>query len=448
VREEQGGRPFSRVMLEYFELVDEKLPKARAIAYLMQADEHNTPDGTLEGVSGLVAALLDEVILARKAMEGECDRELRRKREGTDPGGARCRGSLRVCPRLFQNASFRSKPPQGAKFLPRSCASDSWFDQDQGAHPSRLPRIGIDQLGSGRRSRSTHRWLTSAKRWHGRRGGLPIKGRFDMMHRDTNAPGDARDSASAHPRQWLDALVGEAGAHPALNHPWLEAIAASAYPDMKRAIRDYAYQYQAYANAFPRYLQAVIDKLENATYRQILERNLREERGELEDGELRLVVAGGLDPQEVAGVSHPELYTRFCRALGVGQGEADNSASAGSRWRDKLLDYIQDASPAAALGAIGPGTESVVKPIYRKVLRGLRALEGLERRDYVFFELHCIVDDQHALDLESAALGLLTTSTDRARMRDGMLKALDFRREFWDSLHARATAGSATEAAE
>jgi hypothetical protein len=82
VREEEGEyRPFYRTFMEYIDLVNEKLPQVRAIISLMEAEEHNTPDGTLKQASLVIGEFIDDIALASKGLEAEYYREKRRNRE-------------------------------------------------------------------------------------------------------------------------------------------------------------------------------------------------------------------------------------------------------------------------------------------------------------------------------------------------------------------------------
>lgn len=246
---------------------------------------------------------------------------------------------------------------------------------------------------------------------------------------------------SADNHSHLASLLQEAGNHPALNHIWLDNIARHEYPSMTWALRDYAYQYHGYASAFPIYLKSVIGKLEDEKHRKALEHNLDEERGKIDAIDAGILTAAGIDASTVDGVPHPLLYKRFCHALGIQDSDLNTPSDAALEWKQQLLDYIEDASPAAAVGAIGLGTESIVKPLYSKILQGIRRLGTLDRKDYVFFELHCIVDDQHAIDLNHIASDLMLEEDNLGELRAGMTKALDLRNRFWDHLHARATKG-------
>lgn len=81
VREEEGGyQSFSSVLIDYIDLVNETLPKARAIVSLMEAEENNTPYGTLKQASTVVGDFIEDVLLAHKALQAEYYRSQRRER--------------------------------------------------------------------------------------------------------------------------------------------------------------------------------------------------------------------------------------------------------------------------------------------------------------------------------------------------------------------------------
>jgi len=233
----------------------------------------------------------------------------------------------------------------------------------------------------------------------------------------------------------FNALEKEADAHPALCHVWLKSIAGGVYQDTRHALRMFAVEYRGYSAAFPQYLNAVIDRLEDSAHKDALYHNLEEEKGTLDPEDAQKLAESGINVEKILGVSHPELFKRFCVAIGAGDAAANRPSSIAATWRRRLLEYLESASPAAAVGAIGLGTERIVKPIYKQVLSGLRASNAVSRDDYVFFELHCIVDDQHAKDLETIALELLKSPNGYSEMRKGMLTALSLRVEFWDYLH-------------
>ena len=243
------------------------------------------------------------------------------------------------------------------------------------------------------------------------------------------------DSRSHH----LQALRAECCAHPAVKHVWLENVASHRYLDMESTIRAFALDYYAYSSGFPIYLRKLIGKLERLQHRKILQRNLQEEQGGLGPDEREELRAAAIEPADVEGISHPELYRRFCRAMGINDTELESQRTAGHEWRERMIGYLDRASPAAAVGALGFGTECVVRPVYQKLLCGIRGLSGLEPRDHVFFDLHCTVDDQHALDLQNVAYDLTDTLHARREMRQGMLEALRLRQAFFTHQHIGAS---------
>ena len=81
----------------------------------------------------------------------------------------------------------------------------------------------------------------------------------------------------------------------------------------------------------------------------------------------------------------------------------------------------------------------MVKPIYQQILAGIQRLPFLTRQDYVFFELHCLVDDQHQEDLLTVAKELVLGQEGIEELRSGMETALDLRCDFWDYLYDATT---------
>jgi len=253
----------------------------------------------------------------------------------------------------------------------------------------------------------------------------------------TQTSTSTRDAAARN--RFLSQLIDESLSHPALNHPWLTAVASGSFADMAWVLRDYAWHYQGYSSWFPYYLKAVIENLDREDHKALLEENLREEKGVLGVDDREALREVGIDPATVSGVPHPELFRRFCRAMGLDSDALTDIAPATKRWRNKFRRFLENTSAAGAVGALGLGTESVVKPIYQQILAGIQKVPFLTRQDYVFFELHCLVDDQHQADLFAVATDLCDTRESREEVREGMLTALDLRCELWDLLYQRAS---------
>jgi pyrroloquinoline quinone (PQQ) biosynthesis protein C len=237
----------------------------------------------------------------------------------------------------------------------------------------------------------------------------------------------------------IDSLIDEAMNHRAVNHPYLKSLASGSFANMPEVMRDFAGQYGFYSAWFPRYLTGVISKLENAEHRGHLLDNLAEESGHLHEEDMVAIRALGIKDEWVQGIAHPKLFKRFQHAIG-----AEMNANPGIEvdiWREGFLSLIQNSNKSAssAVGAIGLGTESVVKYIYSHIIEAIEKHTDLSLEQYVFFPLHTEVDDEHGLILLDIARQMIEEGNQQAyELRKGMLTALNLRASFWDDMTIRA----------
>lgn len=209
-------------------------------------------------------------------------------------------------------------------------------------------------------------------------------------------------------------------------------------PNPRGALRDFARHYHGYSSHFPRYLAALISRLEDDGDRRRLLENLSEENGSYSPEDLLLLQASGIEPEWVVDVPHPELFRRFRRALGVDDGDPEVEHPEVTAWRELLLSLLSLGSAAEAVGALGLGTEGIVPAIYPPFVDALARLGDVAPRDGVFFRLHTVVDDHHQASLRTLARKLATSSRARHELTVGMTKALALRDAFWSWLHQRA----------
>ena len=257
-----------------------------------------------------------------------------------------------------------------------------------------------------------------------------------MSVSDSSAP---RDSGRNLSDPLLAELLRDAESHPAVHHPYLQALSEGKFRNMHLVLLNFAAQYGHYSAWFPRYLNAVIAKLEHAEHRQHLLDNLAEESGHLQEEDLVSIRVLGIKDEWIQGIPHPQLFRRFQTAIGA---DPDAGPDHGvCIWRESFLSLIENQSQAAAVGAIGLGTESVVKHIYRPIIEAIRKYTALSPEEYVFFPLHTEVDDEHGLILLNIASELASAGPEQAaELRRGMMEALNLRAEFWDTMLIRAQA--------
>ena len=235
----------------------------------------------------------------------------------------------------------------------------------------------------------------------------------------------------------MEYLETEALSHRAVQHPYLKALAHGDFPDMHAVLKDFATQYGFYSAWFPRYLTAVISRLERPDFRRHLLDNLAEESGQLHEEDFEKLKPLGIERSWVDGIPHPLLFKQFQHAMGVNADVQPDIVV--EVWRESFLQLVQYGSPAEAVGAIGLGTESIVKTMCRTIIEAIRNHTDLSLQEYVFFPLHTEVDDAHGLILLDIAKQMAEESPQQAiELRKGMHKALNFRSAFWDGMHERA----------
>lgn len=238
--------------------------------------------------------------------------------------------------------------------------------------------------------------------------------------------------------RYVAGLAAEALTHRACRHPYLQAMGSGSLPDLHGALRDFAEHYHGYSSQFPRYLTAVISRLDNPQHRRCLLDNLNEESGHYDDDDLAILKGEGIEPAWIVGIPHPELFARFRTALGLPSSSAAEEHIEVRCWRELFLGVLSHGSAAEAVGALGLGTEGIVQTIYRPFQSAIRHLDALHPRDCVFFALHTCVDDHHQETLRRIAADFAGTAEGRRDLATGMHKALKLRDSFWSWLHGRA----------
>ncbi|MCI4351035.1 MAG: CADD family putative folate metabolism protein [Thermoplasmata archaeon] len=143
-------------------------------------------------------------------------------------------------------------------------------------------------------------------------------------------------------------------------------------------LRTYAGQYFQFESNFPRYVGGVYARLPSPGSRRVLLQNMVDEEGR--------------------SPTHPELWLRFARGLGMGS-EVVRRAPVGPATDRLLQEYERStirSSPARGLGALY-AYESIFPEIAAEKSRGLREHYGLtDLAAHEFFRVHTMADVEHA----------------------------------------------------
>jgi pyrroloquinoline-quinone synthase len=215
------------------------------------------------------------------------------------------------------------------------------------------------------------------------------------------------------PIQTLDASI--ASCH-LLNHPfyqrWTEGTLTPA------ELREYARQYFHYAMAFPTFVSAMHAQTDDIVVRQMLLENLiEEERG----------------PE-----NHPELWLRFCEALGLDRKEVKSGLA-----NDATRGLIATMKSLARDGALHEGLaalyayESQIPAVAKAKIEGLAKNYAISaERDIAFFSVHMDADVVHSQTSRELLRDLCDTAEKAAQANVAATSTLRALYGFLDSVTA------------
>lgn len=161
-----------------------------------------------------------------------------------------------------------------------------------------------------------------------------------------------------------------------LKHPFYQDWMAGRLT--QEQLRDYATQYYAHVDAFPRYLGAIHSQCKDAATRRDILDNLNDEEGVNH------------------GVSHPDLWLQFAEGMGADI-EAVKTAEPRAGITKVMDTFFRHARSSfhEGLGALY-AYESQVPEIADSKITGLKQNYNIEdKRTLQFFEVHKVADIEH-----------------------------------------------------
>ena len=239
--------------------------------------------------------------------------------------------------------------------------------------------------------------------------------------------------------EYIESLVAHATHHRAVYHPYLQSLKNGLFSDMNFAFKDFARQYFHYNINFSKFLRGILRQLGDSHDTGMLKENLKEEQGRISPSDLSLLEKRGIKPEWVVGIPHTELFQRFHDKMIPKQAlSLEKPPDEALHWSYEFNILCSRQGVACALGALGLGTELVVRPIYEQILEGIKKYTDCTLEERVFFEVHAILDENHADVLKTQLLELQNDANHREQMAFGMTQALELRSQFFDQLHFRA----------
>jgi pyrroloquinoline-quinone synthase len=221
------------------------------------------------------------------------------------------------------------------------------------------------------------------------------------------------------PEEFLGKLKRKVIGHPALRHPFLERFGDGEAGE--EGLRTFAIQYYRHVRVSRLYLAALIS-------------NCRDDEG------LQLALAGilfdeygHLNPEE----THPALYRRFLRALGISEEEWESPRTLPEieLYIDAHYALCRHPDVRLGLGALGPASEWPVPPIYVRLTEGLKRSAGLPDEALEIFTSHVTMDVEHARIMMEAVAPYAENEDGQSMVREGALRSLDARSVMLDGLY-------------
>lgn len=201
-----------------------------------------------------------------------------------------------------------------------------------------------------------------------------------------------------------------------LKHSFYTKWVAGTLP--REAIQEYARQYYAFESEFPRFLSAIHSRCDDRPARHTILENLWDE----EHGE----------------ENHAELWLRFAEGMGVPR-EQVVGATANPATRALVATYRRSSTDVTAGVAAIHAYERQVPAVATAKIDGLRAHYGMDdRRTLAFWEVHRVLDQEHAAG-EEAIMSVLAQREPEAALR-ATGEALEAWWAFLDAVDAPAAA--------
>jgi pyrroloquinoline-quinone synthase len=216
----------------------------------------------------------------------------------------------------------------------------------------------------------------------------------------------------------LDALEVEVRTHPALHHPFLCRFAQGTCQRLQ--LWAFGLQHYQLVRVFTSYLEALVKSIHQPQVRDWIHRILNDEYAR----------------PHTYDRSHPALYRRFLRALGLSEEDWERVEGLPETraFVERHLELTVLRHPAVGLGAMGPGHEWAIPTMFAYLIDGLRKA-GLGEQSLEYFTLHVAQDMEHGKLMRAALACYADTPENQARIREGALASLDARARFWEGLH-------------
>ncbi|WP_193200239.1 TenA family transcriptional regulator [Nostoc sp. MG11] len=205
--------------------------------------------------------------------------------------------------------------------------------------------------------------------------------------------------------------------HPLWNHEFLANCRTGDLflPDVQLL----AVQMYKFSKEFNRILASILSCCQDESTQLVILENLFDEMGQ-----------GDINQ------SHPELFRRFTRALGIDDKTLTALPTAPETLAliETYLRIPHQYGYLAALGAVCYASEGIVSSLYTQLYKGIVGAAPLPKESLIFFEVHIDVDDSHAAKLAAVIEPRISTSEEDIKVKLAIVEAMDARVQFFNGI--------------
>jgi pyrroloquinoline quinone (PQQ) biosynthesis protein C len=149
----------------------------------------------------------------------------------------------------------------------------------------------------------------------------------------------------------------------------------------------------------------------------------------------------------VEAESHPILFRRFLRELGVAESEIPDAScteSGRAHW-EFCWNTVRNGSFLEGLTLVGIGIERPLPDFFQMIARAFERHYGIEPEALKFFKIHTVADVKHSQIASRIVAELARTLAEQTRVREVLFHLWDLQKLQLDGLHRAAASGIRSE---
>ena len=205
--------------------------------------------------------------------------------------------------------------------------------------------------------------------------------------------------------------------HPLWHHPFLTQCRNSELTEAE--VRILAVQMYKFCKEFNRILATIYSYCSDVEVQLVILENLSDEMG-----------GGNIE------LTHPTLFRRFTRALGIDDETLESLPTAPETHNlvNTYIRIVQEYGYLAGLGAVCFASEGIVSTLYTQLQKGIRGAGTFSEDALIFFTLHVDLDNEHADRMARMIDAKVTSAEESIDINRAILEAMDARIEFFDGI--------------